>query len=441
MNVRKIFGVLLLLTFTLAACGPQPVIETPAPPQEIQPPTAAPTEEPTIVPLQIDLNKLENTTYQGIYEEAVPLTDGVYEGEPVTEGSALRPLVTLIPEIVAFGDLNGDGVEDAVVVLTENSGGSGSFVYLAAVVNDMGVLKNIATLLLGDRVFPSQITIADQQIVVEMLTHSDSDPLCCPSLEVRNTYALKWTLEKMDSETLSEVVMPDSLQNTKWVASGIFVDGEMTTNPLDSKITAQFEDGRISGQSACNQYSADYTLEENNSINFSASMSTLMACEPAVNQREQEFLTALQAVTRYRMDENTLELLDANGDVQIAWQTRAEAAVPAELLNTVWRWTAYEDTAGLNDITVPDPSKYTLEFQADGSVLIQADCNRATGSVNIENGSLNYIPGLTTLAACGPDSLYDQFLAKLNDSATYVLQDGQLFLNLKMDAGNMVFAP
>ena len=49
--------------------------------------------------------------------------------------------------------------------------------------------------------------------------------------------------------------------------------------------------------------------------------------------------------------------------------------------------------------------------------------------------------GPSTLAACGEDSLDQEYLKRLGDTATYVMADGKLHLNLKMDAGNMVFAP
>ena len=49
--------------------------------------------------------------------------------------------------------------------------------------------------------------------------------------------------------------------------------------------------------------------------------------------------------------------------------------------------------------------------------------------------------GPSTLAACGEDSLDQVYLQRLGDTATFVLADGKLHLNLKADAGNMVFAP
>ena len=47
--------------------------------------------------------------------------------------------------------------------------------------------------------------------------------------------------------------------------------------------------------------------------------------------------------------------------------------------------------------------------------------------------------GLTTLAMCPEDSLDQIFLERLGNTATFVLQDGILYLNLVADGGNMVF--
>jgi hypothetical protein len=138
----------------------------------------------------LTMDVLKNTEYQGIYPEPVKLTDGKYEGEPFVEGGASRPMVTFV-EPMALGDLDGDGVDDAAVLLVENSGGSGSFVYLAAILNRGGKPENIATQLLGDRVQVQSLTIESGKIVVEALTHSPDDAMCCPTQESTQTYELQ----------------------------------------------------------------------------------------------------------------------------------------------------------------------------------------------------------------------------------------------------------
>ena len=101
---------------------------------------------------RLTLNDLRNGAYQGIYEQPVQLSDGEYAGEPFVEGGASRPTVTLVDMFNSWGDLNGDGIQDAAVILAENSGGSGVFIYLAAVTDQEGKPVNVATQLLGDRV-------------------------------------------------------------------------------------------------------------------------------------------------------------------------------------------------------------------------------------------------------------------------------------------------
>jgi hypothetical protein len=133
---------------------------------------------------------LKNAEYQGIYPDAVKLTEGQYEGQPFVEGGASRPTV-VFTEPFALGDLDGDGVEDAAVLLVEDSGGSGSFVYLAAVLNRDGQPENVATTLLGDRAQVEELSIDSGQIGVKMLTHGPDDPMCCPSQESQATYTLE----------------------------------------------------------------------------------------------------------------------------------------------------------------------------------------------------------------------------------------------------------
>jgi len=146
---------------------------------------------------------LSGGVYQGIFTEPVTLTGGVYQGEPFVAGGASRPTLTLLPEMTAFGDLTGDGAGDGVAVLVENSGGSGSFVYLAAVASLDGAPINVATLLLGDRVRVESVTISGGAIEVVAGTFAENDPMCCPSQRTRTVYRLEQgTLVQISSEKL-----------------------------------------------------------------------------------------------------------------------------------------------------------------------------------------------------------------------------------------------
>jgi hypothetical protein len=98
------------------------------------------------------ISEYRNLTYQGIYDHPVTVHDGVYEGEPFVPGGASRPRVELVEDLLVQGDLDGDSVEEAAVLLAESSGGSGVMTYLALVTWRDGAPVNLATRLIGDRV-------------------------------------------------------------------------------------------------------------------------------------------------------------------------------------------------------------------------------------------------------------------------------------------------
>ena len=169
----------LLLLVTTACAGEQAS------------PSVVLTDTPVVatsLPLPLTEQALNNLEYYGIYDQAVKLSAGEYTGPPFVEGGASRPVVNL--QTLAIGDLDQDGVSDAGVVLAENSGGSGTFIYLAAVLNENGVPVNTSTILLGDRMKIQSLQVADGQIVVTGLTHAPKDPLCCPTQQTEETYHL-----------------------------------------------------------------------------------------------------------------------------------------------------------------------------------------------------------------------------------------------------------
>lgn len=111
-------------------------------------------------------------------------------------------------------------------------------------------------------------------------------------------------------------------------------------------------------------------------------------------------------------------------------------------IGTTWKWQEFQDTADVNNVTVPNPDNYTLTLNDDGTANIQADCNQVSWTYELNGSSLTFNTlGPSTLAFCGEESLDTQYLEWLGNTATFVMSDGQIFLNLKADAGNMVFSP
>lgn len=132
---------------------------------------------------------LANATYPLDYAgtEAIQLTDGSFTAT-VADSSA-EVTVTLVSEYTTFGML-ADGREAAATILATQMGGSGTFYDLAVVPFENGQPGPAATAFLGDRVQLNSVSITDGQIVVDMITHSADDPMCCPTQHVMQVYAL-----------------------------------------------------------------------------------------------------------------------------------------------------------------------------------------------------------------------------------------------------------
>ena len=88
------------------------------------------------------------------------------------------------------GDLDGDGAEDAVVLIGSSGSASGSFTHIVPVLNRRRPVTGAATLL-GDRIQLQAISLGDRTVVIEMITQGPKDPMCCPTQHVRQSYRLQ----------------------------------------------------------------------------------------------------------------------------------------------------------------------------------------------------------------------------------------------------------
>ena len=90
----------------------------------------------------------------------------------------------------ATGDIDGDGKTDAAVILSSQTGGSGTFVDLYSVIDrETGaVARGPASL--GDRVKVDSLRVEDRAIRLFLVTHGPNDPLCCPTQKSVETFVL-----------------------------------------------------------------------------------------------------------------------------------------------------------------------------------------------------------------------------------------------------------
>ena len=129
-----------------------------------------------------------NTSYQ-IDKTSVALVNGRAEA-PAAPGSAAKAVTTLLVKVV--GDVDGDGRDDAAVLLVNEPGGSGSFTYVAVVLNAPTGAKATNTVLIGDRVAGQAVKLDGATIVVTYLDRRAGEAFSvAPSVATTKRFVVK----------------------------------------------------------------------------------------------------------------------------------------------------------------------------------------------------------------------------------------------------------
>jgi hypothetical protein len=92
-----------------------------------------------------------------------------------------------------IGDLDGDGNADAVAIVVENAGGTGSFYYMFALLNRDGTPEQAGEPeWLGDRTVVQRLSIDRAGVItVRYVTHGDNDPACCPTMKIEDRFRVE----------------------------------------------------------------------------------------------------------------------------------------------------------------------------------------------------------------------------------------------------------
>lgn len=164
----------------------------------------------------------------------ISLQDGQSENTIMPNSAAKeRTFVIGQPEI---GDLDGDGDLDAILLLGQNTGGSGTFYYIAAALKQQGLYHGTNGVLLGDRIALQSISIKHGIVFVNYLNRHSHEPMNArPSLlksiiivleneRLRASNPIGQDEQVLQGEVIvgHEVrsIKPCSIKNYYWLAGG-----------------------------------------------------------------------------------------------------------------------------------------------------------------------------------------------------------------------------
>ncbi len=214
-----------------SAASPIPVRPTPLP------------DIPGISPEQI-----RNSEYQlGFLDQirTVPLQDGQYEeGNP----GGTDFVSVFVTDFIARGDLNGDGENEAVAIVAENYGGSGTFVFLVVYqyLDDEAVF--LTSIFLDDRPLINDLAVEDGEIFVDATVHNPDDPMCCPTLKTTRHYLLNGVnliLTDFSSQTPAGELRQITIEapvDTAQVSGIIRLLGNITVAPFENNLVYRVYD-------------------------------------------------------------------------------------------------------------------------------------------------------------------------------------------------------
>jgi len=92
-----------------------------------------------------------------------------------------------------------------------------------------------------------------------------------------------------------------------------------------STTTALFQADQVTGIAGCNNYNASYQATRNK-LSFGPVATTRKACSTplGIMQQENAFLAALDSTDSYKLNRNSLEMLDSRGNTLLIFRTANE---------------------------------------------------------------------------------------------------------------------
>ncbi len=257
----------------------------------------------------------QDLSHDGTYVIAgqkVTLKNGISE-VPATLGSNSKIVTKYFGNDLNY-DLNEDSREDKIFILTQETGGSGTFYYVVALLNTANGPIGSDGVLLGDRIAP-QIINMDEGKTTNGTSRKNVIVVNYADRKIGESFAIvpsvaKSIWLKLDPKTMQfgevtqnfegETNLNNTLTMKKWEwVKTLYSDDKLVTPLKQNIFSITFKnDNTFSAKTDCNNIGGEYTVKDN-ALNFSKMMSTKMYCE---GSQEDDFSKMLNQTQNYLFD-------------------------------------------------------------------------------------------------------------------------------------------
>ncbi len=258
-------------------------------------------------------------TYQNaeyvIGGERVRLTDGYSEKE--IEHSSTNVITRYFGNDVVH-DFNADGRDDVAFLITQTTGGSGTFYYLVAALNTADGYIGSEAVFVGDRIAPQSTVMGRGTIVIVNYAdrNVDEDMSVQPSVG-KSLYLLFDPVSMQFGEVVQDFegeANPGSMtlqQKTwNWIQTQ-YSNDDIITPKQSGVFTLTFNvDNSVTIKTDCNSMGGTYSTRQS-AIMFENMMTTEMYCE---GSQEEDFKKGLLAINSYHFTSKGELIFDLNYD-------------------------------------------------------------------------------------------------------------------------------
>ena len=240
--------------------------------------------------------------------------------------------------------------------------------------------------------------------------------------------ALKYTLVEEVSKTrvdAEEAETGSALDGVLWVLQ-TYTDasGETTAVLPDAGVTAEFQEGKLGGNTGCNQYFGVYQ-QDGDALEIAVGGMTKVACPEPIMAQKKAYLAALGEAAAFEIGDDQLAIANADGEAILTYT----ADQPPELVGVDWQLLSYNNgKGGLASSRATE--LITAAFGEDGKLTGFSGCNNYHAAYEVDGAAISIGPAAATRKMCAePENVMEDetgYLLALERAATFEIKDDKL---------------